>query len=34
MVAAEFVTGTVEDMKTALHWSEKSQHGTTKRRLA
>ncbi len=34
MVAAELVTGAVEDMKMSLHWSEKSQDGTAKRRLA
>lgn len=34
MVAAELITGAVEDMKMALHWSEKPQDGAAKRRLA
>jgi hypothetical protein len=34
MVAAEFVAGTVEDMKMSLHGGKKPQYGTTQRRLA
>lgn len=34
MVAAELITGAVEDMKMALHWSEKPQDSAAQRRFA